>query len=139
MQWPGMLSFVNMLTLKNDFINIFCVCVLIAQSCLTLYNLMACGPPSFSVMEFSRQEYSSEYPIPSFSRGSSQPRDGTQVSHITGRFFTVSVMREAQIYKYTHTHTHTLTFNKFCIKVTATIFLRQVFNLLKLLKFSLCK
>ena len=30
-----------------------------------------------------------------FSRGSSQPRDRTQVSHITGRFFTT---REAQDY-----------------------------------------
>ena len=30
-----------------------------------------------------------------FSRGSSQPRDGTQVSHIAGRFFTSSAIREA--------------------------------------------
>ena len=30
------------------------------------------------------------------SRGSSQPRDGTQVSHIAGRFFTISASREAQ-------------------------------------------
>ena len=32
----------------------------------------------------------------SFSRGSSQPRDQTQVSHIAGEFFT----REAHIYVY---------------------------------------
>ena len=31
-----------------------------------------------------------------FSRGSSQPRDQTQVSHITGRFFTSWATREAQ-------------------------------------------
>ena len=31
-----------------------------------------------------------------FSRGSSQPRDQTQVSHIAGRFFTSWVFREAQ-------------------------------------------
>ena len=30
-----------------------------------------------------------------FSRGSSQPRDGTQVSHIAGRFFTSWATREA--------------------------------------------
>ena len=30
-----------------------------------------------------------------FSRGSSQPRDGIQVSHITGRFFTSWATREA--------------------------------------------
>ena len=33
-----------------------------------------------------------------FSRGSSQPRDWTQVSPITGRFFTSSATREAQEY-----------------------------------------
>ena len=33
-----------------------------------------------------------------FSRGSSQPRDRTQVSHITGRFFTTWATREAQVY-----------------------------------------
>ena len=32
----------------------------------------------------------------SFSRGSSQPRDWAQVSHIAGRFFTSWVIREAQ-------------------------------------------
>ena len=35
--------------------------------------------------------------IPS-SRGSSQPRDQTQVSHIAGGFFTISATREAQEY-----------------------------------------
>ena len=33
-----------------------------------------------------------------FSRGSSQPGDQTQVSHITGRFFTSWATREAQEY-----------------------------------------
>ena len=48
-----------------------------------------------------------------FSRGSSQPRDQTQVSHIAGRFFTSWATREAweniyiYIYIYTHTKTHT--------------------------------
>ena len=40
-------------------------------------------PPS---MGFSRQEL--EWVAISFSRGSSQPRDRTQVSHIVGRRFT---------------------------------------------------
>ena len=31
----------------------------------------------------------------SFSRGSSQPRDRTQVSHIAGRFFTDGAIKEA--------------------------------------------
>ena len=33
-----------------------------------------------------------------FSRGSCQPRDQTQVSHIVGRFFTSLATREAQVY-----------------------------------------
>ena len=35
-----------------------------------------------------------------FSRGSSRPRDQTQVSYISGRFFTVSATREAQGHMY---------------------------------------
>ena len=45
-------------------------------------------------MEFSRQQYWSGKPFPS-SRRSSRPRDRTQASHISGRFFTVWVTREA--------------------------------------------
>jgi len=33
-----------------------------------------------------------------FSRGSSQPRDRTQVSHVTGRFFTSCAIWEAHEY-----------------------------------------
>ena len=44
---------------------------------------------------FSRQEY--WWLAISFSRGSSQPRDQTQVSHIAGRFFTIWATREAII------------------------------------------
>ena len=43
-------------------------------------------------IDFSRQEYWSGLP---FSRGSSQPRDQTQVSCIAGRFFTIRTIREA--------------------------------------------
>ena len=34
----------------------------------------------------------------SFSKGSSQPRDKTQVSHIAGRLFTTWATKEAQFY-----------------------------------------
>ena len=34
----------------------------------------------------------------SFSKGSSQPRDQTQASHIKGKFFTTWATREAQEY-----------------------------------------
>ena len=49
-------------------------------------------------MGFSRQEYWS-VAIP-FSRGSSPPRDQTQVSCIAGRFFTIWASREALISLY---------------------------------------
>ena len=52
----------------------------VARSCLTLST-----PWTVQSMEFSRPEYWSGYP---FSRESSQPRDRTQVSRITGGFFT---------------------------------------------------
>ena len=45
-------------------------------------------------MGFSRQEYWSGWAI-SFSRGSSQLRDGTRVSLLVGRLFTIRVTRTA--------------------------------------------
>ena len=47
-------------------------------------------------MEFSRQEYWSGLPF-SFSRGSSQPRDRTRVSHILGRCFNFWATMEAHV------------------------------------------
>ena len=58
--------------------------VKVAQLCPTL------RPHGLSI-EFSRPEY---WSIP-FSRVASQPRDWTQVSHITGGFFTSWAIREA--------------------------------------------
>ena len=46
-------------------------------------------------MEFSRLEYSTILAF-LFSRGSSQPRDQTQVYYTAGRFFTDWTAREAQ-------------------------------------------
>ena len=48
-------------------------------------------------MEFSKAR-TLEWVAYPFSRGSSQPRDQTQVSHIAGRFFTSRATREAQGY-----------------------------------------
>ena len=48
------------------------------------YSVMS--NPLQQSMEFSRPEYWSWVAFP-FSRGSSQPRDQTQVSHIAGGFF----------------------------------------------------
>ena len=64
----------------------------VAQSCLTLCDSMdntVCGLLQDRILKWVA--------VP-FSRGSSQPRDRTQVSHITGGFFTSWATREAQEY-----------------------------------------
>ena len=55
------------------------VCVCVTQSCLTLCDSMDCSPPGSSVHGIL-QAWIPEWAVISFSRGSSQPRDGTQAS-----------------------------------------------------------
>ena len=55
---------------------------------------MDCSPPGSSVHGVL-QTRTLEWAVMPSSRGSSQPRDQTQVSHTTGEFFTVSATREA--------------------------------------------
>ena len=62
--------------------------MLVAQSCLTLCDPMDCSPPGSSV-HGTLQARILEWVAVLSSRGSSQLRDQTQVSHIAGRFFTV--------------------------------------------------
>ena len=67
--------------------------VKVAQSCLTL-----CDPMDYKVhgiLQARMLEYSEAFP---FSRGSSQPRNQTQASHIAGGCFTSWAIREAQEY-----------------------------------------
>ena len=52
-------------------------CVLVTQSCLTLYNPMDCGPPGFSVHGIQARIL--EWIAIPFSGGSSQPKDQTLV------------------------------------------------------------
>ena len=68
--------------------------VLFAQSCLTLCNPMDCSPPGSSVCGILQARIL-EWVAVSFFRGSSQPRDQTQVSRIAGRFFIICTTREA--------------------------------------------
>ena len=63
--------------------------VKVAQLCLTLCDPMDC-------IHGILQARILEWVAFSFSEGSSQPRDQTQVSHIAGRFFTSWATREAQ-------------------------------------------
>ena len=68
--------------------------VLVAQLSPTLCNPMGCSPSGSSVHGIL-QAGILEWVVMPPSKGSSQPRDQTQVSHITGRFFTIWAIREA--------------------------------------------
>ena len=67
----------------------------VAQSCPTLCNTMDCSLPGSPVQGIF-QARTLEWVAISFSRGSSQPRDWTWVSHTAGKCFTVSATREVQ-------------------------------------------
>ena len=65
----------------------------VAQSCLTLCNLMDCSLPGFSIHGIFQARIL-EWVAISFSKRSSWPRDWTQVSCIVGRCFTVWAIRK---------------------------------------------
>ena len=60
----------------------------VAQSCLTLCVPVNCSLPGSSIHRIFQARVL-EWVAISFSRGSSQRRDRTQVSHIVGRHFTI--------------------------------------------------
>ena len=68
--------------------------VLVTQSCPILCDPMDCRLPGSSVHGFLQVRILEWVAIP-FSRGSSQPKNRTQVSCIAGRFFTIWATREA--------------------------------------------
>ena len=72
--------------------------VLVAQSCLTLCDLVGCNLPGSSVHGILQARIPEWVAIP-FSRGSSWPRDRTQVSCTAGKFFTFWATSEAQLYQ----------------------------------------
>ena len=65
-----------------------CVCVLVTQLCLTLCDPMDCSSPGSSVLRIFQGRILEWVAIP-FSKGSSLPRDQTQVSHIASRLFSI--------------------------------------------------
>ena len=66
---------------------------LILSVCPTLCNPMDCSPPGSSVLGILQARIL-EWVAISFSRGSSRPRDRTQVSCIRGRHFNLLATRE---------------------------------------------
>ena len=77
----------------------------VAQSCPILCDPIDCSPSGFSIHGIFQARVP-EWIAISFSRGSSQPRNRTLVSHIAGRCFTVWTTREA--YKKRKRHIHSL-------------------------------
>ena len=94
------------------------VCVLVAQSCLTLCNPMDYSPPGYSVLGILQAGILEWVAIP-FSRRSSWPGDGIQVSYTAGRFFTFWASREAP-----YTTVDRICFHKGNITMVATSFSR---------------
>ena len=68
----------------------------VAQSCPTLWDLVDCSLPGSSVHGILQARIL-EWAAISFSRGSSRPRDRTQVSHFGGRHFNLWAIREALV------------------------------------------
>ena len=60
----------------------------VTQLCPTLCDPTDCSPPGSSVHGILQARLLEWVAVP-FSRGSSRPRDRTQVSRIAGRFFTI--------------------------------------------------
>ena len=72
--------------------------LLVAQLCPILRNSTDHSPPGSSVHETEiLQATILEWVAIPFSRGSSQQRDGTQVSHILGCFFNIWATRERPV------------------------------------------
>ena len=69
--------------------------VLVAQSYPIVCHPMDCSPPVRSVHRILQARILECFAIP-FSRGSSQPKDQSWVSHTVGRFFTIKAKRSRQ-------------------------------------------
>ena len=75
-----------------------CLCVLVAQLCLTLCDPVDSCPPGSSVHGIAQARVLEWVAIP-FSRGSSWPWDQTWVSCTAGRFLTVWATKEASYFR----------------------------------------
>ena len=85
-----------------SFLDSWHVCMSVAQSYLALRDPMNCSPPGSSVHGILQARILEWVAIP-FSRGSSRPRDQTQISCIAGGFFTVIAEGLLFVIQWTHT------------------------------------
>ena len=81
------------LTGKVISLHFRCVCVYVSQLCVTFCETMDCSPQVSSVHGILQARIQ-EWVVTPFPRGSSQPRDQTQVSHTAGGFFTIWAIRD---------------------------------------------
>ena len=65
----------------------------VTQSCPTLCNSVDCRPPSYPVHGILQARIL-QWIVISFFRGSSQPKDRTQISYIASKFFTIWPTKE---------------------------------------------
>jgi len=91
---------------------------LVAKLCPTLVTPMDCSLPG-SFVHGILQARILEWVAISFSRGSSQPRNQTQISHTAGRFFTDWATREDHCGTYIYIFNGILlSYKKECIRVS---------------------
>ena len=88
--WPGQHGVVYVLLIPDKVILKWKVKGKVGKSCPTLWD-----PTDYRVHGILQARIL-EWVASPFSRGSSQPRDRTNVSHIAGKFFTSWATREAQ-------------------------------------------
>ena len=88
---PG--GFAQSLAFMHGGLLLCLLLVLVAQLCPTLCDPMDDSPPGSSVYGSLQVRILAWVAIP-FSRGSSPPRDWTQLSCVEGRFSTIGVTRE---------------------------------------------
>ena len=95
-QWDLIWSLCHNYRMKEALSLLFLkkVKVLVIQSSPTVRDPVECSPPGSSVHGILQTRILEWVAIP-FSRGSSQDRDRTQVSHIPDRFFTIWATRKA--------------------------------------------
>ena len=91
--WNSSITQISQLKLQQDIIQKESE---VAQSCPTLWDPVDCSPPGSSIHGILQARIL-EWVAISFSRGSSWPRDWTQVSCIAGRRFNLWATREAPI------------------------------------------
>ena len=107
----------------------------VTQSCPTLCDPMDCSPQSSSVHGILQARVL-EWVAISFSRGSSRPRDWTQVSCIAGRRFNLWATRKVLYTIHFHTHKKITCFINTVLQIFSLVSKKP----LKLsLKVSFCK